>query len=109
MARFDMHEAEFARMAEEFGHDAREHYARPIRRDAKVLAPKRTGELKSRIKIEEEGDAHYIGADLDYTAPQEQGARPHFISHGLGREPGVHHPGNPEVAFLKRALYRRRG
>lgn len=108
MARFEFHEAEYAAMVATYGRQARHHFADPIERDARLLAPRDTGELQTHIGQHDEGDETLIGAEVEHAAPQEEGASPHHIPNGFGRDEGVNHPGNDATNYLKRALYKRR-
>jgi hypothetical protein len=71
---------------------------------ARAFAPKKTGHLASTIHARPQGKRATVEATAAYAAPQEHGARPHFIPHGLGHDPGVNHPGNPAVHYLLRAI-----
>jgi len=94
-----------------FDFKAREHFAKKVHRRAVRLAPvsppnnPHSGHLRRHIVIDLDAEAHYIGADVEYAAAQELGARPHFIPHGWGHDPGVHHPGNKAQPYLRPALY----
>ena len=50
-----------------------------------------------------------IGADREYAAAQELGARPHPIPNAWGTGRTVMHPGNKPLAYQRRALYKYRG
>lgn len=91
-----------------------------IERDAKRYAPARTGELRDSIEHHLEGHTLVVEAHASYAAYVEMGTRPHIITaHGqyslrnaetgeyFGRE--VHHPGTRPEAFLRPALYQKRG
>ena len=91
-----------------------------VEKDAKRYVPIDTGELRASIH-----QFHFVGTakifvGTDHWAPTEYGSRPHIIrAHGdyalANRETGfyarsgvVHHPGTPEQAFMRPALYQRR-
>lgn len=96
---------------------------RGIAFQARQNCPVKTGKL--RRTIVSHGNKVYCGDDeTPYWAAQEFGSEPHIIKpkqKGMGRGhrrkkalywPGadhpvalVHHPGTPEVAFMRRALY----
>jgi hypothetical protein len=73
-------------------------------RMAKANAPIRTGELRASIWAIPEGKRARVVATADHAAPIETGASPHFIPGGLGRDPGVNHPGNRPYRYLRRAI-----
>ena len=74
-----------------------------------------TGDLL--MSVREEGTRVYVGTD--HWAPHEYGARPHTIRPVIKRALWwvglehpvniVHHPGNRATAFMRRALYKKRG
>jgi hypothetical protein len=74
-----------------------------------------TGDLLA--SVHQEGTRTYVGTD--HWAPLEYGARPHIIRPNIKQAlwwPGidhpvaqVNHPGNREYAFMRRALYKKRG
>lgn len=112
MARFEFNEAQFEAMTADYGRQARHHFADPIVDDAKLFAPddptNGPGPLRLAIGQDDEDDTTYIGAELKYAAPQEEGSKPHRIPGAFGRPEGVEHPGNEATNYLKRALYQRR-
>ena len=73
---------------------------------AKRYVPVLSGKLRESITGElVDNETYQIGSDLQYAASVETGSRPHFIPHGLGIDPGVHHPGGPAQPYLRPALY----
>ena len=97
-----------------------------VARDARRKVPRATGELFASIWSVSYGFTGRVWVGTDHWQPQEYGARPHEIlahgDYGLGPREAtprwgyfyaadgrVWHPGNPEVAFMRRALYTRRG
>lgn len=74
-----------------------------------------TGDLL--MSVREEGTRVYVGTD--HWAPHEYGAQPHTIRPVLKRAlwwaplehpiNAAHHPGNRESAFMRRALFKKRG
>lgn len=97
------------------GRRYRESMAEDVAKDARRRVPVDSGELRSTIMAV--GSTVRVGTD--YWASVEYGSRPHIIrSTGAwplrNRETGqvfgreVHHPGTPEQAFMRPALYKRR-
>jgi hypothetical protein len=91
-----------------------------VERDANRKVPVDTGELASSIHSLHTGDTGRVFVGTDHWAPTEYGSRPHIIrAHGdyalANRETGfyaasgvVNHPGTPEQAFMRPALYTKR-
>jgi hypothetical protein len=88
--------------------------------DTRRYVPIDTGELRASIRESHFAGTARIFVGTDHWAPTEYGSRPHIIrAHGdyalANRETGfyarsgvVHHPGTPEQAFMRPALYQRR-
>lgn len=96
--------------------------AEAITADAKAGCPRDTGRLAESIDFEMSGDGRTarIGTNVDYALSVEYGSRPHIIrghpylafegaNGGRVVRREVHHPGTPEQAFLRPALFRNRG
>jgi hypothetical protein len=94
-----------------------------VARDARRRAPVEDGELVASIRTQNGRFTSRVWVGTDHWQPQEYGARPHIIrsqggiyayplrnpAKGFYAYPGiVNHPGNPEVAFMRRAVYQRR-
>jgi hypothetical protein len=91
-----------------------------VEKDSKRYVPVDTGELRATIHAMKAGRAGRVFVGSDHWAPTEYGSRPHIIrAHGdyalANRETGfyarsgvVHHPGTPEQAFMRPALYQKR-
>lgn len=126
MARFDFDERGL-QVIEGRVTELTEYLASLIATDARANCPVETGRL--RRTIVSYGNRVYMGGpDAPYWATVEFGSPPHTITprqSGMGRGhrrkkalfwPGaahpvavVHHPGTPEQAPLRRALYQARG
>lgn len=89
-----------------------------VERAARRRCPVDTGELQESIRAVHLGLIGQVWVGTDHWAPTEYGSRPHIIrSTGpwplRNRETGevfgpeVHHPGTPEQAFMRPALYQR--
>ena len=96
-----------------------------VARDARKRAPVDTGELLGSIWSVSYRFTGRVWVGTDHWQPQEFGAGPHEIlahgPYGLGPRAAterwthfyapdgrVYHPGNPEIAFMRRALYTKR-
>jgi hypothetical protein len=98
---------------------------RAVMRDARRYVPVDTGTLRASIHMTQVGRfSGQVWVGTDHWQPQEYGSSAHHIyahgNYGLGPRTGgrwapfyapsghVFHPGTPEVAFMRRALYQKR-
>ena len=89
-----------------------------IQDDAQRYVPVDTGELLASIRTEHGTGSSRVWVGTDHWAPTEYGSRPHTITARAGSAlswPGashpvksVNHPGTPEQAFMRPALYQAR-
>jgi hypothetical protein len=88
-----------------------------VEEDAKVFAPKRTGELAASIRCEVNDGLFRVGSDLERAAWMEEGTAPHVIrpkGKALFWEGAEHpyalvnHPGTRPQPFLRPALFVKR-
>lgn len=103
--------AEVTKLAEKW----RAEIVEDIADDARRMVPVDTGELRASIHTDHPGR---VVVGTDHWAPTEYGSRPHVIEAKPGGAlfwPGaahpvakVNHPGTPEQAFMRPALYRKR-
>ena len=92
--------------------------------DALRYCPVDTGALIASIRMEVKPGVGFVSVGTDHWHYTEYGARPHVIEprgegyplrffwRRVGQEVEfwkVHHPGTPTVAYMRRALYQRRG
>lgn len=92
--------------------------------DALRYCPVDTGELIASIRKEVRPGVGFVSVGTNHWHYTEYGARPHeieprgsgyplrFFWRRVGQEVEfwkVHHPGTPTVAYMRRALYKRRG
>jgi hypothetical protein len=121
MARIRLDRAELNRVMTNASRRELKEASRQVVNRAKVLAPVRTGRLRSSIRAEEprffslRGKVT-VGSDLEYAAMVNDGTRPHIIrprsAQVLRFKVGgrtvfarvVHHPGTKGTHFLDRAL-----
>lgn len=97
-----------------------------VARDARRMAPVKTGELRNSIWAVTYRFTSRVWVGTDHWQVHEYGSGPHeILAHGdyaLGPRAAtprwkafyapsgrVFHPGTPEVAFMRRALYKKRG
>lgn len=99
--------------------EVREAIAEDVAVSARRRVPEDTGELRESIHVRHLADESLVIVGTDHWAPTEYGSKPHKIrSTGnwplrnretgevFGRE--VNHPGTPEQAFMRPALYQKR-
>ena len=121
MARIRLDRAELNRAMTNASREELREASRQVVNRAKVLAPVRTGRLRSSIRAEPPRifslrGSVTVGSDLEYAAMVNDGTRPHLIrprtKQVLRFEVGgrvvfaklVHHPGTRANPFLDRAL-----
>jgi hypothetical protein len=100
-----------------------ERVTKAVARDARRFAPVEDGALVASIREQHSRFTGRVWVGTDHWQPQEYGALPHIIrsrggiyayplrnpAKGFYAYPGiVNHPGNPEIAYMRRAVYRRR-
>lgn len=118
MAKVIMYEPGLLRMEHQVD-DVRHEVAKAVAADARRYAPVDTGEMRSTIRQVRHGrrtDRVYVGTKKWYW--MEYGTLPHIIEpkkkkalHWPSADHPVKlvkHPGTPEYAFMRRALYQRR-
>jgi len=99
--------------------EVREAIAEDVATSARRRVPVDTEELLDSIRVEHGADESRVIVGTDHWAPTEYGSKPHIIrSTGSwplrNRETGqtfgssVRHPGTPEQAFMRPALYQKR-
>ena len=121
MARIRLDRAELNRTMRNASRTELREASRQVVNRAKILAPVRTGRLRSSIRAEPpvffslRGKVS-VGSDLEYAAAVNDGSRPHIIrprrAQVLRFSVGgrivfakvVHHPGTKGTHFLDRAL-----
>jgi hypothetical protein len=99
--------------------DVRKAIADDVADSARRRVPVDTSELKDSIRAEHDATESRIIVGTDHWAPTEYGSRPHKIrstgpwplrnretEETFGQE--VNHPGTPEQAFMRPALFQKR-
>jgi hypothetical protein len=126
MARIVMHPQAYAKMdvicsrvADQVGDEVHHDALAGAPTDFVTVPPQKRGALRASIHGVPGGKSHYVVVGTDWWMYPEYGTGPHVIrSHGtwqlrnrwVGKKFGwvVQHPGSPEQAYMRRALYQKR-